>query len=101
MQDKDFASDILGSVKMHVDMFTKAAQEASTPQLRQALINLRNQCEQTQWQLFELARNNNWYQVPKQASADEVQKVASMAQQAQPAMAEVGTGADGFGRIRV
>ncbi|MBE3576079.1 MAG: spore coat protein [Limnochordales bacterium] len=98
MQDKDIASDMLNTVKMGIQSFTQASIEAANPQLRQLLVNLRNQCEQTQWQLFELARTNNWYHVPPAADPQYVQRLAQtyregiQGMQAQQGAATAGVG---------
>ncbi|HHV54841.1 MAG TPA: spore coat protein [Firmicutes bacterium] len=92
MNDKDIASDMLNSVKQGVQMFTLASIEAANPQLRQTLLNLRNQCEQTQWQLFELSRANNWYQPAPQADPQYMQQLARTYQQGMQAQATMGVG---------
>ncbi|MGE5481525.1 MAG: spore coat protein [Bacteroidota bacterium] len=86
MQDKDIAMDMLNTAKMGIQSFTMASIESATPQLRQLFLNLRNQCEQTQWQLFEMAKANNWYQVPPQADPQYMNQLAQNYQQGMQAI---------------
>lgn len=75
LNDKDFANLTLEMTKHQVEDFTKAALETSG-NLRQAFLQIRNQCEQSQERLAQLAIARGWYKPAATASAQEVQAVA-------------------------
>jgi len=75
LNDKDYANLTLEMTKHQVEDFTRAALEASG-NLRQALLQIRNQCEQTQERLAQLAVARGWYKPAAPASPQDIQSVA-------------------------
>lgn len=59
--DREMTLDALEIVKTGSVAFTQAATETSNPNLRQTILQMRNQCEQVQQQLGQFAQNNNYY----------------------------------------
>lgn len=87
LSDKDIANSVLEMAKHQVQDFTTAAVESSG-QLRQTLIQMRNQSEQDQAQLAQYAIQNNWYIPAGPVDRNEVQRVANFYRNAvmEPAM---------------
>lgn len=75
LNDRDMALDALEAAKVGATELTKAASESSNPALRQALLQMRSQCEQAQQQLGQMAISNNWYLPAQPADHQEVTKV--------------------------
>ena len=61
MQEKDMVSDILTGTKASIDSYTKAITEFANQQLRSTLQQLRNEAEQLQYQLFQIAEQKGYY----------------------------------------
>ncbi len=77
MDDKVIANDCLESAKVACSEITKAIAECGNQQLRQTLTQLRNQAEQSQQQIAQIAQQQNWYPAAGPASPDEVNRVRS------------------------
>jgi spore coat protein CotF len=77
MQDKDMVSDVLSMVNASLTNYAKAISEASNPQLRQALQQIRNSDEQFQFQLSQTATQKGYYQPAKQADQNTIQQYKS------------------------
>lgn len=77
MDDKVIANDCLESAKVACTEITKAIAECGNQQLRQTLTQLRNQAEQSQQQIAQIAQQQNWYPAAGPASPDEVSHVRS------------------------
>ncbi|NLY10795.1 MAG: spore coat protein [Firmicutes bacterium] len=75
MSERDMVMDALETLKHEIVDLTKAAEETSDPQLRQALIQFRNQAEQTQLEVSQIASQKGWYVSPPKASSNEIQSV--------------------------
>ncbi len=87
LNDKDIANLVLETSKHTIEDLTKAAMECSG-NLRQTLLQMRNQCEQNQERLGQLSIQKGWYQPAAPASYQDIQSVAQFhnAAQKQPAM---------------
>ena len=51
--------------------------QASNQQLRQTIQQIRNNCEQSQYQLYQMAEQKGYYQPAAQANPQEIQQVKS------------------------
>ncbi len=74
LNDKDYANLTLEMTKHQVEDFTRAAMEASG-NLRQAFLQIRNQCEQMQERLAQLAMSRGWYKPAAPADPQDIQSV--------------------------
>ncbi len=74
--EREMTLDALEIAKTGAVMFTQAATETSNPQLRQALLQMRAQCEQTQQRISEYAQQRMFYMPAPPAPAQDVQTVA-------------------------
>lgn len=79
LTDKDLANLALETIKHSVEDLTKAAMESSG-NLRQTFLQLRNQCEQSQERLAQLATAKGWYMPAAQANPQDIQNVAQFYQ---------------------
>ena len=77
MQEKDMVMDILCGTKASINSYTKAIVETSNQQLRTTLQNLRNEAEQFQYQLYQIAEQKGYYVPAPQAAQGDVQQVKS------------------------
>jgi spore coat protein CotF len=77
MQEKDMVSDILSGTKASIDSYTKAITECANQQLRSTLQQLRNEAEQFQYQLFQIAEQKGYYTPAPPANSNDIQQVKS------------------------
>ncbi len=75
LNDKDIANIVLEETKHTIEDLTRAGLESSG-NLKQTLIQMRDQCEQSQERLAQLATQKGWYQPAAPASPQDVQSVA-------------------------
>lgn len=77
MQEQHMVNDILSGTKASIDSYTKAIQECSCQQLRNTLKQLRDEAEQMQYQLYEIAEDKGYYQPAGKVDKNEINKVKS------------------------
>ncbi|NLJ78143.1 MAG: spore coat protein [Tissierellia bacterium] len=77
MQEKDMVSDALAGTKASIDSYTKAVTECANQQLRSTLQQLRNEAEQFQYQLFQMAEQKGYYVPAPAADSNDIQQVKS------------------------
>lgn len=77
MQDKDMVNDILAGTKASINSYTHAIMESSNQQLRNTLIQLRDEAEKMQYQIYQMAEQKGWYMAAPQASQADVNKIKS------------------------
>lgn len=75
IQDREMVMDALETVKHEIIDLTKAAEECSNQDLRQSILEFRNQAEQTQVQLAQFASERGWYIPSPAADHSQVQQV--------------------------
>lgn len=78
MQDREILNDLLGGTKASINCYTTAIVECSNQQLRSTLQTLRNEAEQMQYQLYQMAEKKGYYMAAPQAQQNDVQKVKSV-----------------------
>lgn len=79
--DREMTLDALEIAKTSAVELTKSATEASNPALRQALIQMRNRCEQTQQQIGQYATSRNYYMPAPPAPHQDVAAITRFLQQ--------------------
>lgn len=86
--DREMTLDALDLAKISAVEFTKAAVESSSPEIRQALLQIRSQCEQVQQQIAQYAQSKNYYMPAPPANQQDITKIAQFLQQslAQPSI---------------
>ena len=78
MQEKAMVTDALNSIKSGLKTYTDMISQTENPQLRSILIQMRNEAEQSQYELYQLAKNKNYYQPAAQAPQHEIQNIKSV-----------------------
>ena len=86
--EREMTLDTLEITKTSAVDLTQAATEASNPNLRQALIQMRNHCEQAQQKIGQYAQSKNYYLPAPVANAQDINKIANFLHQSvgQPSM---------------
>lgn len=84
MTEKAMVSDALVGVNGELKMFGEIIPQTENKELKQCLKQIRNQCEMSQEQLYQLAREKSYYVPAAKASAQEVEHVKNIL--TQPAM---------------
>ena len=77
MQEKAMVSDALNTLNSGLKTYTDMISQTENQQLRSALQQMRNEAEQSQYELYTLAKNKNYYQPPQQASQNEINTLKS------------------------
>lgn len=75
MRDQDMVNDILTGTKASINTYTHAIQECSDQTLRSTLQQLRDEAEQLQFQVYQMAEQKGWYKPSPQADQKDVQEV--------------------------
>lgn len=85
--DREMTLDLLEITKTGSVEFTKAATETSLPALRQTIIQIRNQCEQSQQRIGQFAQSKNYYMPAPPAPSQDITSITQFLEQsvAQPA----------------
>jgi len=76
LRDRDIASDCMEMHKHGAVDLTRMALECNNPQLRQTLITMRNKCEQSQYELAQMAASKGWYVPSPGADSNEINQVS-------------------------
>lgn len=77
MKEKDMVSDVLSTTKSSITNYANAITECSNPQLRGTLQQLRNEAEQFQYQLYQIAEQKGYYTPAPAANQQDIQAVKS------------------------
>lgn len=77
MQEKEMVDDILSGTKASIDYYSRAITECANQQLRSTLQQLRNEAEQFQYQLFQIAEQKGYYKPAPTADQQSIQEVKS------------------------
>lgn len=78
MDEKTMVSDALVGINGELKMFGDMIPQTEEPKLKQTLKELRNKCEMSQEELYQIARAKQYYVPASKASAEEVQHVKSL-----------------------
>lgn len=77
LQEKDMVNDAINMTKLSINCYHSAIVECANQQLRNTLQQLRNEAEQFQYQLFQIAEQKGYYHPAPTAKADDIQQVKS------------------------
>jgi len=78
MDEKTMVSDALVGINGELKMFGDMIPQTEEPKLKQTLKELRNKCEMSQEELYQIARAKQYYVPASKATAEEVQHVKSL-----------------------
>lgn len=77
LPEKAMVNDALASVKSSLTTYATVISECANPNLRQAIQQIRNNCETSQYELFKIAQSKGYYQPASMADDNEVQQTRS------------------------
>ncbi len=80
LQDKMMVNDALSNVKSSLTTYANTISECANPNLRTCIQQIRNNCECSQFELFQLAQSKGFYKPAAMANDGEVQQVKSQLQ---------------------
>ena len=75
MQEKIMVSDALSGINASLESLGYMISQTANQQLRQTLIQMRNASETSQFELFEMAKNHDYYEPAAEASQEEIKQV--------------------------
>ena len=78
MQEKIMVSDTLASINCELVRFGEMIPQTENKELKSALKQMRTTCEQSQEQLYEIAREKSYYVPAQKASQEEVDHVKGL-----------------------
>ena len=80
LQEKAMVNDALAAAKSELTFYANAISECTNQNLRSTIQQIRNTCENSQYELFQIANTKGYYKPAAQASDAEVQQVKSQIQ---------------------
>jgi len=75
MQEQVMVTDALNSINSGLKSMADMIAQAENTELRQTLIQMRNDAEKCQFELYSIAKQKNYYQPAQKASEDEIMRV--------------------------
>ena len=78
MQEKIMVSNTLASINGELVRFGEMIPQTENKELKSALKQMRTTCEQSQEQLYEIAREKSYYVPAQKASQEEVDHVKGL-----------------------
>ena len=78
MNEQTMVADTLTQINNSLKTYGDMSSQTENQQLRQKLQQIRNQCETSQYELFQLAKQHQYYQPAKEATPEEINQVKSI-----------------------
>ena len=78
MDEKTMVSDALTQINGSLENYGYMITQTANQQLRQTLIQMRNSCETSQYELYQIARQHGYYQPAEPVTREAVQQVKSI-----------------------
>ncbi len=78
MQEKAMVNDTLAGINSELTKYGEMIPQTENKELKQTLKQFRDSCEQSQEQLYQLAREKSYYVPAAQATEEEVQHVKNL-----------------------
>ena len=75
MLEKYMVNDILSGVNSSLGTYANVITQASCPEFRKTMQDIRNSCETFQYELYKVAQSKGYYQPASIATPSEVQTV--------------------------
>lgn len=75
MQEREILLDLLSGAKHSVNCYTTAIMEGSNQQLRSTFQTLRDEAEQMQYQLYQMAEQKGYYHSAPGANQNDIQHI--------------------------
>jgi spore coat protein CotF len=81
IDEKTMVADTLAGINGELTRFGEMIPQTENKQLKQTLKQLRNACETSQEEIYQLARNNSYYIPAAKATTQEIQHVKNILSQ--------------------
>ncbi len=81
MDEKTMVSDTLTGINGELVRYGEMISQTENPELKQTLKQIRNQCEMSQEEIYQIARSKQYYVPASKATAEEVAHVRSVLSQ--------------------
>lgn len=81
MDEKTMVNDVLDNIKASLTTYQGVISEAENMQLRQTIQQIRNNCENAQYEIFKIAQVKGYYKPAAQATQNEINNVKNELQQ--------------------
>lgn len=78
MQEKVMVSDALNSINSSLKTYADMISQTENKELRGALQSMRNEEENSQYELYMIAKNKNYYTPPAMANQNEINSLKSV-----------------------
>ncbi|MCD7834357.1 MAG: spore coat protein [Lachnospiraceae bacterium] len=78
MDEKTMVSDTLESINSELGRYGEMIPQTENAQLKQTLKQFHNQCEQSQEEIYRIARSKQYYIPAAKATAEEISHVRSI-----------------------
>lgn len=78
MQEKTMVADTLAGINGELERFGSMIAQTENKELKQTLKQFRNACEQSQEELYQMAREKSYYVPAGKATEEEVNHVKSL-----------------------
>ena len=78
MQEKAMVNDTLTGINGELTKYGEMIPQTENKELKQTLKQFRSSCEQSQEQLYQMAREKSYYVPASKATSEEVQHVKSL-----------------------
>lgn len=81
MDEKTMVSDTLAGINGELVRYGEMISQTENMQLKQTLKQIRNQCEQSQEEIYQIARTKQYYVPAAKATREEIEHVKSILMQ--------------------
>ncbi|MCC8065750.1 MAG: spore coat protein [Clostridiales bacterium] len=78
MDEKTMVSDTLEGINSELGRYGEMIPQTENAQLKQTLKQFRNQCEQSQEEIYQIARSKQYYVPAAKATPEEISHVRSI-----------------------
>lgn len=80
LQEKAMVNDALSAIKSELTFYANTISECENQNLRSTIQQIRDSCETSQFELFNIAKSKGYYMPAAQASDSELNQVKSQVQ---------------------
>ena len=78
LQEKIMVADTLAGINGELIRYAEMIAQSENKELKQTLKQIRNACEQSQEELYQIARDKSYYVPASKATEEEIQHVRSL-----------------------
>ena len=78
MQEKTMVADTLAGINGELERYAAMISQTENKELKQTLKQMRNACEQSQEEIYQLAREKSYYVPSAKATEEEIAHVKSL-----------------------